>query len=61
MSNASLGQAADHLHAHARSIDELHGKLAAMPGVDAHKLQSAVDRYKAAHQQFHDDALGCMN
>jgi hypothetical protein len=54
-------QAIGHLDAHARSIDDLHHKLAAIPGVDTGRLQTAVDRYKAAHQQFHDDALGCMN
>jgi hypothetical protein len=54
-------QASGDLDAHARSIDELHHKLAAMAGVDKARLQTAVDKYKAAHRQFHDDALGCMN
>jgi hypothetical protein len=46
---------------HAKQIDELHRKLAATAGVDKEKLQKAVDKFKAAHKQFHDDALGCMN
>jgi hypothetical protein len=54
-------QAASTLDAHAGAIDELHRKLAALPNVDKQRLQGAVDKYKAAHQQFCDDALGCMN
>jgi hypothetical protein len=46
---------------HARSIDELHQKLAATPGADKERLKEAVGKYKAAHKQFEDDALGCMN
>lgn len=46
---------------HARSIDELHEKLAATPGADKDRLKEAVGKYKAAHKQFEDDALGCMN
>lgn len=46
---------------HARSIDELHQKLAAMPGADTERLNEVVGKYKAAHKQFEDDALGCMN
>lgn len=52
--------AAGSLEAHGRSIDDLHRKLAAMPGVDQGRLQQATDTYKAAHQQYCDDALGCM-
>jgi hypothetical protein len=48
------------LDAHARSIDDLHNKLAALPGCDRPRLASAVEKYKAAHQTFHDDALGCV-
>ncbi len=48
------------LDAHARSIDELHQKLAAMPGCDTDRLARATQQYKAAHQVFHDDALGCV-
>lgn len=54
-------QAATSIDAHAKSIDDLHRKLDQTPGVDKERLQHAVDRYKAAHQQFRDDALGCMN
>jgi hypothetical protein len=61
MASATQEQAAQHLNAHAQSIDELHRKLAATPGADKERLQKAVDKYKAAHKQFHDDALGCMN
>jgi hypothetical protein len=61
MANATKEEAARSLDAHAQSIDALHDKLAAMPGVDKNRLQQAADTYKAAHQKFHDDALGCMN
>jgi hypothetical protein len=61
MANANKDEAARTLDAHARSIDALHQKLAAMPGVDKARLQQAADKYKAAHRAFHDDALGCMN
>jgi hypothetical protein len=54
-------QAAGHLDVHAQSIDELHRKLAAAPGVDQERLQTVVTTYKAAFVQFRDDALGCMN
>ena len=46
---------------HKRSIDTLHQKLAEVPGADKHRLEEAVGKYKAAHKQFEDDALGCMN
>ncbi len=49
------------LEDHARSIDDLHQKLAAMPGADTERLKEVVGKYKAAHKQFEDDALGCMN
>jgi hypothetical protein len=58
---SSHEQASVSLESHARSIDDLHRKLAALPGANAQKLQAAVDKYKAAHQQFCNDALGCMN
>ncbi|MGZ3499408.1 MAG: hypothetical protein ACXWNK_07870 [Vulcanimicrobiaceae bacterium] len=61
MASDLQNQAARSLDDHAQSIDELHRKLAQTPGVDKERLQNAVDRYKAAHQQFRDDALGCMN
>jgi hypothetical protein len=48
------------LEAHGRAIDELHDKLAAIPGCDKDRLGAAVRKYKAAHQAFHDDALGCV-
>ena len=49
------------LDAHGNSIDALHQKLAATPGVDKERLQKAVDKLKTAFKTFHDDALGCMN
>ncbi len=49
------------LDEHARSIDALHQKLAAMPGIDKNRLQQAVTKLKAAAAAFHDDALGCAN
>jgi len=52
---------ASSLDAHAKSIDELHRKIAEQVGVDKEKLQKAVDKFKAAHKQFRDDALACMN
>ena len=61
MANATQDEAARSLDAQAQSIDELHRKLAASPGVDQDRLQKAVEKYKAAHQAFRDDALGCMN
>jgi hypothetical protein len=48
------------LEAHKRSIDELHQKLAALPGCDKERLARAVGKLKAAAQAFHDDALGCV-
>jgi hypothetical protein len=48
------------LEAHGRSIDELHKKLASMAGVDKERLAKAVGKLKKAHQEFHDDALGCV-
>jgi hypothetical protein len=59
--NAGQENAKAAIDAHGRSIDALHQRLAATPGVDTQRLQRAVDKYKAAHQVFHDDALGCMN
>lgn len=44
-----------------RSIDALHHKMSAAEGVDKARLRNAVEKFKSAHQQFHDDALGCMN
>ena len=61
MASADRDQADGHLHAFEHTIDELHRKLAASAGVDKDRLQKAVDKYKAAHKQFHDDALACMN
>lgn len=46
---------------HTRSIDDLHQRLAAIPGVDQERLKIAVGKYKTANKQFADDALGCMN
>ncbi len=61
MSNAMKEDTARLLDSHARTIDALHDKLAAAPGVDKDRLRHAVEKYKTAHQAFHDDALGCMN
>ncbi len=58
--NSARTDAAGSLEAHGRSIDDLHSKLAALPGADQGRLQAATEKYKAAHQQFTDDALGCM-
>lgn len=59
MSEAKTDAAAA-LEAHGKSIDQLHQRLAAMPGCDKERLTQAVSKYKAAHQAFHDDALGCV-
>jgi hypothetical protein len=48
------------LDAHAGAIDVLHKKLASLPGCDRDRLAQAVGKYKAAHQVFQDDALGCV-
>lgn len=56
----SRADAESALNEHGRSIDALHQRLAAMPGCNRERLASAVDRYKAAHEAFHDDALGCV-
>lgn len=61
MDSTSHDRAAGHIDAQARSIDDLHQKLAALPGAANEPLQTAVDKYKAAHQQFRDDALECMH
>jgi hypothetical protein len=61
MSSAPHDAAAGNLGAHGESIDELHRKLAAAPGVDKPRLQIAVDKYKKAYAQFCEDAQGCMN
>lgn len=61
MNSPTQTDAARALEAHGNTIDVLHEKLAAQPGCDTAQLQKAVDTYKAAHQKFTDDALGCMN
>ncbi len=61
MANATHDQVAGSIDAHARSIDELHSKLAVTPGINKERLQQAVDKLKTAHQQFRSDALACMN
>ena len=53
-------QARKDLDAHGHAIDELHRKLAAHLDVDKDRLHKAVEKYKAAHRVFTDDALGCM-
>ena len=59
--NATKNDAAQAIDDHGRAIDALHDKLAATPGADKDRLRQVVDKYKAAHKVFHDDALGCMN
>lgn len=49
------------LDAHRQSIDDLHAKLQATPGVNKAKLQAVMDRYRTATLKFHEDVLGCMN
>ncbi|HEY6325175.1 MAG TPA: hypothetical protein VIW73_01485 [Candidatus Cybelea sp.] len=59
MSDAK-SDAASALAAHGRTIDALHDKLAALADCDKDRLNKAVQKYKAAHQAFHDDALACI-
>jgi hypothetical protein len=54
-------QAAAALRTHAQAIDELHQKLAAIPGCDTARLTVAVAKYKGAHAVFEDDALECIS
>lgn len=61
MATTTKDKATRALDAHAKTIDALHKKLAAMPGVKKTKLQKAASAYKSAHKAFHDDALDCMN
>lgn len=56
----SKAEVREALDAHARSIDELHRKIASLPGCNKDRLAHAVEKYKAAHQTFTDDALGCV-
>ena len=44
------------MQAHKSQIDELHRKLAAMPGVNKEKLSVSVEKLKTAHMEFEDDA-----
>jgi hypothetical protein len=44
---------------HARLIDELHHKLAAVGEPDKAKLTAAIEHYKKAHKALHDDCLEC--
>jgi hypothetical protein len=48
------------LEEHGRKIDELRDKLASVHRCDKDKLSRAVEKYKAAHKTFHDDALACV-
>lgn len=41
---------------HKHEIDELHHKLAAIPGVSKERLSIAVEKLKTAHMTFEDDA-----
>ena len=61
MAHATQSQAARLLDTHAQSMEELHRKLAGTPGTDTAKLEKAFQKYKKAHQTFHDDALECMH
>lgn len=61
MASTMKDQIAQALEAHGKTIDDLHRKLSETVGVDKAKLQAAVDKLKAAHKQFRDDALACMN
>jgi hypothetical protein len=48
------------LRAHGQAIDDLHRRLAAIPGADTVKLKMAVEKFKTAHATFEDDALECV-
>jgi hypothetical protein len=61
MSTTGTNTVSATLDAHTQSIDDLHAKLAAIPGMNQERLAQAVDKFKSAAQAFHDDALGCMN
>lgn len=61
MVNATKDDATHSIDDHARTIDALHEKLAATPGVDRERLNRAVEKLKTAHKTFRDDALECMN
>jgi hypothetical protein len=56
----SKTQAAAAISAHAAAIDQLHAKLAALPGCDTERLSIVVEKYKSAHAVFEDDALECV-
>ncbi|MGA8574085.1 MAG: hypothetical protein WB609_00155 [Candidatus Cybelea sp.] len=56
----SKTQAAEAIRAHAAAIDQLHAKLAALPGCDTARLTIVVRKYKSAHEEFEDDALECV-
>ncbi|MBV8725854.1 MAG: hypothetical protein JO078_08610 [Candidatus Eremiobacteraeota bacterium] len=56
----SKSEAEEAIDAHGRKIDELHDKIAALQGCNRERLAQAVNKYKEAHQAFHDDALGCV-
>ncbi|HYL27735.1 MAG TPA: hypothetical protein VEW74_07855 [Candidatus Nitrosotalea sp.] len=45
---------------HRHEIDELHDKLSAMAHCDKAKLSKAVEKLKAAHATFEDDAQECV-
>lgn len=56
----SKSEAAAAIAAHGRAIDDLHQKLAALPGMDAGRLATAVAKYKNANAAFEDDAQECV-
>jgi hypothetical protein len=41
---------------HKRQIDELHDKLAAIPGINKERLTQTVVKLKTAHETFEEDA-----
>ena len=53
-------EASQALREHGSSIDALHRKLAATPGIDQGRLSAAVAKYKSAHATFEEDALECI-
>lgn len=58
--NNAKHEATELLEAHEKSIDTLHKKLTALHGGDAARIDTAVKRYKEAHETFEDDVLGIV-
>jgi cell division FtsZ-interacting protein ZapD len=53
-------EASQALKDHGNSIEALHRKLAAVPGVDQERLTVVVAKYKTAHAVFEEDAAECI-